>query len=83
MTAILLGMSHSVGTKGQIVIPKRIREELHIIPGQEMLFETRGDVIVMRKSGGDPLKGRFSTSLLTQALMDARRDDRDLDDRRS
>lgn len=82
MTDTIDLMSHSVGTKGQVVIPKHIRDELHILPGQEMLFETRGEEIVLRKSPRDSLKGRFAGSALTDILMDERRKERDRDDRR-
>lgn len=82
MTVILESMTHSVGAKGQIVIPKQIRDALRIQPGQEILFEQRGDEIVLRKSGSATLKGRFPGSGLTEALLRARRDDKGHDDRR-
>ncbi|CAN5559076.1 hypothetical protein BH10ACT7_BH10ACT7_13570 [soil metagenome] len=75
-------MGYSVGTKGQVVIPKHIRDALHIQPGQEILFEQRGDEIVLRKSAATPLKGRFAGSGLVDALAAARRDGRERDARR-
>jgi AbrB family looped-hinge helix DNA binding protein len=83
MTDTIDHMTHSVGTKGQVVIPKHIRDELNIRPGQEIVFETRGDEIVLRKSTGGSLKGRFANRGLTEALLETRREDRELDDRRS
>jgi hypothetical protein len=56
---------------------------LHITPGQELLFEQRGDEIVLRKSAGTPLLGRFAGVELTALLRRDRRDDRERDDRRS
>ncbi|HEX5762023.1 MAG TPA: AbrB/MazE/SpoVT family DNA-binding domain-containing protein [Solirubrobacterales bacterium] len=35
-------MTHRVGTKGQVVIPKAIRDEIGIRPGDEVVFEPRG-----------------------------------------
>ena len=83
MTDILVDMSHSVGTKGQVVIPKQIRDDLHIHPGQEMSFERRGDEIILRKSADAPLKGRFSGSGLVAALAQERLEERERDARRS
>lgn len=76
-------MGYSVGTKGQVVIPKDIRDALHIQPGQEILFERRGDEIVLRKAAAQPLKGRFAGTGLTDALAVARRDELERDARRS
>jgi AbrB family looped-hinge helix DNA binding protein len=83
MTDTLTDMSYSVGTKGQVVIPKRIRDALRIHPGQEIVFELRGDEIVLRKSHREPLLGRFAGDELTDALLREREQDRERDDRRS
>ncbi len=83
MTDTLMNVSYSVGTKGQVVIPKQIRDAMQIQPGQEMVFEQRGDEIVLRKSDREPLLGRFAGDDLTDALLRARHDDRERDDRRS
>ncbi len=79
MTAILEGMNHLVGTKGQVVIPKDIRDALNIQAGQEVLFERRGDEIVLRIAGNLPLKGRFAGTALTEALIRARHEDKALE----
>jgi AbrB family looped-hinge helix DNA binding protein len=39
----------SVGPKGQIVIPKRMREAIGIKPGVEVVLELRDDEIVICK----------------------------------
>ncbi|MCD5407943.1 AbrB/MazE/SpoVT family DNA-binding domain-containing protein [Candidatus Bipolaricaulota bacterium] len=38
-----------ISTKGQVVIPKRVREALGLKPGDPLLVGIKGDVIVMRK----------------------------------
>ena len=38
-----------VGEKGQIVIPKPIREQLHISPATELLFDVEDDKVIMAK----------------------------------
>lgn len=68
-------MTYTVGPKGQVVIPKYLRDALKIQPGQEILFERRGDEVVLRKAGVHPLKGRFAGCSLSDALLEARRDD--------
>ena len=46
-------MAHQVTVKGQVTIPKRVREYLGISPGSGVEFEvnTSGDVL-LRKAGG-------------------------------
>lgn len=83
MTDTLSTVSYSVGTKGQVVIPKQIRDALHIQPGQEIEFEQRGDEVILRKSASQPLLGRFAGRELTDALAKERREERQRDDRRS
>lgn len=80
MTVILDGMTHTVGTKGQVVIPKNLRDALKIQPGQEVIFERQGDSVIVRKAPtitvSVPLKSRFAGRELTAALLEARREDR-------
>jgi AbrB family looped-hinge helix DNA binding protein len=37
-------------SKGQVTIPQAIREELGLLPGTAVEFETQGDAVLMRKS---------------------------------
>jgi AbrB family looped-hinge helix DNA binding protein len=73
-------MTHTVGPKGQVVIPKGIRDALRILPGQEVVFEMHGHDVLVRKAPAtlpsQPLKGRFRGSALTEALLEARREER-------
>jgi AbrB family looped-hinge helix DNA binding protein len=39
----------SVGLKGQVVIPKQIRDALGLKPGVEVAIELRGDEVVVSK----------------------------------
>ncbi len=46
-------MRREVGEKGQVVLPKDIRDYLNIKPGTKVIFEVRGNEIVIKpeKSG--------------------------------
>jgi antitoxin PrlF len=68
-------MTHTIGAKGQVVIPKALRDALGIHPGQEVVFERRDDEVIVRKAGTRPLNGRFAGNNLADALLAARRDD--------
>ncbi len=39
----------NVGPKGQVVIPKRIRDALGLKPGVEVIVELRGEEVVLSK----------------------------------
>lgn len=70
-------MTHRVGTKGQVVIPKELRDELGIEPGDEVSFWRHGDHVAVRPAGGGrPLRGRFRGSRLVDVLEGERAADR-------
>lgn len=73
------GGEHLVGPKGQVVIPKDLRAQLGLEPGDKVTFWREGDhVAVRRATPRRPLRGRFAESDLTGELLR----DRDLDRRR-
>jgi antitoxin PrlF len=47
-----------VTDKGQVTIPKELRDELGIGSGTEVEFERVDDAIVVRKATGQPSRGR-------------------------
>jgi AbrB family looped-hinge helix DNA binding protein len=70
-------MTHRVGPKGQVVIPKEIRDELRIEPGDEVTFWRDGDHVSMRPlHGRPPLRGRFRGAGLVDVLEAERAADR-------
>ena len=66
-------MTHRVGPKGQVVIPKELRDELGIEPGDEVNFWRHGDHVAVRPAA---LRGRFRGYNLTSTLEAERRADR-------
>jgi antitoxin PrlF len=83
---ILDSMTHRVGPKGQVVIPKAIRDELGIAPGDEVDFERRDDGVVVRGVGTrPPLLGVLANvpGGGTAALMETRRADRAAEKRKA
>lgn len=71
-------MTYRVGPKGQVVLPKRIREQLGIRPGDEVHVERDGDGVVIRPaSGGEDLFGSLpagATDALAELEAEHRRE---------
>lgn len=67
-----------VTLKGQVTIPKVLRDELGIGAGSEVAFERANDTIVLRKVEGVPsrgqrivgcLRGRGDATMTTDEIM--------------
>jgi AbrB family looped-hinge helix DNA binding protein len=66
-------MTHRVGAKGQIVIPKELRERAGLHPGSEVDFTLDGDrVVLAARRRSRPLRGRFAGSGMAARLADDR-----------
>jgi len=44
-----------VTSKGQVTIPKEIREALNLSEGDRIVYQTDGDRVYIRKAGGEKL----------------------------
>lgn len=90
---ILLGMTHKVGVKGQVVIPKAIRERIGIRPGDEVAFDSDdqevrirrvADVDANRADRIRALRGIWSEAGTgTDVLLAERHKERELEERRA
>lgn len=70
-------MTQRIGAKGQVVIPKDLRERVGLGPGADVLFEPIDDGIVVRRADRDsPLRGRFAGSGMAARLLEDRRRER-------
>jgi antitoxin PrlF len=87
-------MTHKVGIKGQVVIPKAIREEIGIEPGDEVAFEADGTEVRIRRAADEPevrvreikaLRGIWADTAGggPGALLEERRKERELEERRA
>lgn len=70
-------MTHRVGGKGQVVIPKAFRAAIGLEPGDQVAFSREGDAIrVERVVSADALMGRLAAYRLVRALEQDRRTER-------
>lgn len=59
----------TVSEKGQVVIPKALRDRLGIRPGQELEFSDRGGTLVARKvTAQDPVDKVYGTLALKRSV---------------
>jgi AbrB family looped-hinge helix DNA binding protein len=87
-------MTHKVGAKGQVVIPKTIREEIGIKPGDEVVFEPHGKEVRIHRLADDTeqrrrriegLRGAWAEipGLSTRDLENERREEREREERKA
>ena len=69
----LQGMTHRIGTKGQVVIPQRLRNRQGLTPGTEVVFEEHSDgVLVRAEPVARELRGRYRSSGMARKLLEDR-----------
>ncbi|MHB8692648.1 MAG: AbrB/MazE/SpoVT family DNA-binding domain-containing protein [Solirubrobacteraceae bacterium] len=66
-------MTGRIGAKGQVVIPKSIRDRAQLHPGDEVEFELRDEqIVIVARRRGDRLGGRFDGSGMAARLLEDR-----------
>lgn len=66
-------MTTRVGSKGQVVIPKALRERLQLHPGDEVDLEVHeGAILLTPRAGTRRLGGRFAGSGMASRLLQER-----------
>jgi AbrB family looped-hinge helix DNA binding protein len=83
-------MTYKMGAKGQVVVPKELRERHGLGPGDEVVFDDAdGDIRIRRAKTKaeiiDGLRGALADPTkppLTQMLVESRRRDREREDRK-
>lgn len=69
----LPGMTYRVGAKGQVVIPKDLRERAGLQPGVDVEFTLNGKRVTMvAAKNRSTLGGRFAGSGMAARLLDDR-----------
>jgi AbrB family looped-hinge helix DNA binding protein len=66
-------MTGRVGAKGQVVIPKALRDRVRLQPGDEVNFELRNEEIVLvARRAAARLGGRFGNTGMAARLLEDR-----------
>jgi len=58
----------TIGSKGQVVIPKEVREHLGVEPGSEVVFEVREKEVVLKPSRASAEAVEEYVSIVTSKL---------------
>lgn len=67
-------MTHRMGAKGQVVVPKELRERAGLVPGAEVEFEIEGERVTLfpRRGRADSLAGLIDDTDLAARLLEDR-----------
>ena len=71
----------TVSSKGQVAIPKEVREALNLTAGSKLNLEVRGHEIVLSK--GDAWRSLRGAARMTKDFLEFRKEERELEDSRS
>lgn len=66
-------MTSKIGAKGQVVIPKAIRDQVQLHPGDEVEVGLQDErIVITARRRTDGLAGRFAQSGMAARLLDDR-----------
>jgi AbrB family looped-hinge helix DNA binding protein len=67
-------MTTRIGAKGQVVIPKAVREQAQLHPGDEVEIAFADErIVISARRGAASLGGRFAKSGMAKRLLEDRR----------
>ena len=67
------GMIHRIGAKGQVVIPKELRDRVGLHPGAAVNFVLEGErIVLIPRQSQTRLGGRFEKSGMAARLLQDR-----------
>ncbi len=67
-------MTTRIGTKGQVVIPKAVRDQAQLHPGDEVEIAFADEqIVICARRGAGSLGGRFAQSGMAKRLLEDRR----------
>jgi len=66
--------TYKMGPKGQVVIPKAIRDRLHLKPGDDLVVREEGDEVRIRRVALDRAERRERVARLRGFLRDGTHD---------
>jgi antitoxin PrlF len=66
-------MTGKIGAKGQVVIPKALRDRARLQPGDEVDFEMRDqEIVLVARRAHKRLGGRFASTGMAERLLEDR-----------
>ena len=68
---VMFPVSTTMSSRGQVVIPSKIREKLHLEPGTAFLVVAKGDTVVLQRLAEPPWKefDRLTTQAQRQGQL--------------
>jgi AbrB family looped-hinge helix DNA binding protein len=80
-----MASSAVMSSKGQLVIPAKLREELGLKPGVRVVFKKHGKGLLMESGAYEAmlaLRGKYAGLGLEESFAEYRREERELEDRK-
>jgi AbrB family looped-hinge helix DNA binding protein len=80
-----MGQMATISSKGQLVIPAKLRKELGLKPGVRVVIKKQGKGLLIESGGYEAvlaLRGKYAGLGLEESFAEYRRQERELEDRK-